>query len=98
MRPNHTRAPTRTHTHPHTHTQVETGEEPGLEYDADSEEELDALGALCTDPGSGLAPPLRFKLLHNLWCAGVPRSRSITITRADSAGAAAAAAAGGATR
>eukprot|EP00877_Chromochloris_zofingiensis_P005908 jgi/Chrzof1/1570/Cz10g12240.t1 len=58
---------------------VEVGEEPGLEYDADSEDELDALGALNSDPEVGIQKPLRFKLLHNLWSAGVPRSRRITI-------------------
>eukprot|EP00882_Tetradesmus_deserticola_P012294 GHRQ01013028.1.p1 GENE.GHRQ01013028.1~~GHRQ01013028.1.p1 ORF type:complete len:287 (+),score=158.48 GHRQ01013028.1:364-1224(+) len=63
---------------------VEVGEEPGLEYDADSEDELDALGGLCGEPAAGLPQPLRFKLLHNLWGAGVPRSRRITILRADS--------------
>lgn len=60
------------------------GEEPGLEYDADSEDELDALGGLCVDTQAGLQPPLRFKLLHNLWSAGVPRSRRITIQRENS--------------
>lgn len=65
--------------------QVEVGEEPGLEYDADSEDELDALSGLCGDPAAGLPTPLRFKLLHNLWSAGVPRSRRITIVRAESA-------------
>ncbi|KAF8057725.1 hypothetical protein HT031_005909 [Scenedesmus sp. PABB004] len=64
---------------------VEVGEEPGLEYDADSEDELDALGGLCADTTCGTGPPLRFKLLHNLWSAGVPRSRRITMLRADSA-------------
>eukprot|EP00879_Flechtneria_rotunda_P021606 GHRR01022773.1.p1 GENE.GHRR01022773.1~~GHRR01022773.1.p1 ORF type:complete len:562 (+),score=210.02 GHRR01022773.1:1856-3541(+) len=64
---------------------VEIGEEPGLEYGAESEEELDALSGLCTDSAAGLAPPLRFKLLHNLWDAGVPRSRRITIVRPHSA-------------
>eukprot|EP00878_Enallax_costatus_P020355 GHUV01021510.1.p1 GENE.GHUV01021510.1~~GHUV01021510.1.p1 ORF type:complete len:707 (+),score=273.69 GHUV01021510.1:214-2121(+) len=63
---------------------VEVGEEPGLEYDADSEDELDALGGLCVDTTAGLQPPLRFKLLHNLWSAGVPRSRRITIQRENS--------------
>lgn len=63
---------------------VEAGEEPGLEYDADSEEELDAVGALCTEPGAGLAPPLRFKLLHNLWSTGVPRTTNMTLARQDS--------------
>lgn len=64
--------------------QVEAGEEPGLEYDGDSEEELDAVGALCTDPSVGLQPPLRFKLLHNLWSTGVPRTTTMTIARQDS--------------
>jgi hypothetical protein len=32
----------------------------------------------------GLPLPLRFKLLHNLWGAGVPRSRRITIVRVES--------------
>jgi hypothetical protein len=67
-----------------THAQVEAGEEPGLEYDADSEEELDAVGALCTDPSVALQPPLRFKLLHNLWSTGVPRATTMTIARQDS--------------
>lgn len=65
-------------------SQVEAGEEPGLEYDAESEEELDAVGALCTEPSVGLAPPLRFKLLHNLWSTGVPRATTMTIMRQDS--------------
>lgn len=60
------------------------GEEPGLEYDADSEDELDALAGLAGDISAGLPPPLRYKLLHNLWAAGVPRSRRITIQRTGS--------------
>lgn len=62
---------------------VEIGEEPGLEYDADSEDELNALGGLAADLGG--PPPLRYKLLHNLWSAGVPRNRRITILRDDAA-------------
>jgi hypothetical protein len=61
--------------------QVEVGEEPGLEYDADSEDELDQLSALHCEADSGLQPPLRFKLLHNLWSQGVPRSRRMTLDR-----------------
>lgn len=56
-----------------------------MEYDGESEEELDAVGALCTDPTAGLQPPLRFKLLHNLWSTGVPRATTMTIARQDSA-------------
>jgi hypothetical protein len=77
---------------------VEAGDEPGLEYDEDSEAELGALERLTQGGGGGggggaageeeeeeeagwpLAaaaqpgPVLRFRLLHNLWCAGVPRA------------------------
>lgn len=44
----------------------------------------DELGAV-TDLGAdfGVPTPLRFKLLHNLWSAGVPRARRVTITRVD---------------
>jgi hypothetical protein len=45
---------------------VEIGEEPGLEYDSASDDELQAVSSLGAD--FGVAPPLRFKLLHNLWC------------------------------
>jgi len=65
--------------------QVEVGEEPGLEYDGDSEEELEALSSLGGDMSSGLGPALRYKLLHNLWASGVPRNRRITIQRPPSA-------------
>jgi hypothetical protein len=60
-------------------SQVEIGEEPGLEYGDESEDELNAVSDLGTD--FGVPPPLRFKLLHNLWSAGVPRARRVTIQR-----------------
>jgi hypothetical protein len=60
---------------------VEVGVEPGLEYDDTSEDELNAVSDLGAD--FGVPPPLRFKLLHNLWAAGVPRSRRVTITRVE---------------
>ncbi len=71
-------------THPPTNQQpdrpqVEIGEEAGLEYSSDSEQELDAVSELGAD--FGVPPPLRFKLLHNLWSAGVPRARRVTIKR-----------------
>jgi hypothetical protein len=66
--------------------QVEVGEEPGLEYDGDSEDELDQLSALHCDDELGMAPPLRFKLLHNLWSQGVPRNRAVTLGRKGSGG------------
>jgi hypothetical protein len=80
---------------------VEAGEEPGLEYGEQSEDELDALERLTAGGGGGggggaaggnddewwwpgvplpaaaaaqPGPVLRFRLLHNLWSAGVPRS------------------------
>lgn len=31
----------------------------------------------------GVPTPLRFKLLHNLWSAGVPRARRVTINRVE---------------
>ena len=49
---------------PYQNQQVEVGEEPGLEYGDESEDELLAAGELCAGGGP---PPLRFKLLHNLW-------------------------------
>ncbi|KAI8463417.1 MAG: hypothetical protein J3K34DRAFT_444097 [Monoraphidium minutum] len=61
--------------------QVEIGNEPGLEYDDVSEDELNAVSDLGAD--FGVPPPLRFKLLHNLWSAGVPRSRRVTIQRVE---------------
>jgi hypothetical protein len=66
--------------------QVEVGEEPGLEYDGDSEDELDQLSALHCDDELGMAAPLRFKLLHNLWSQGVPRSRAVTLGRRPGSG------------
>jgi hypothetical protein len=53
-------------------TQVEVGEEPGLEYGEESEDELSAVSSLGADFGA--PPPLRFRLLHALWAAGVPRA------------------------
>jgi hypothetical protein len=58
---------------------VEAGNEPGLEYDADSEDELEAIGA--AHSGGGDAAPVRFRLLHNLWASGVPRSKRMTIDK-----------------
>lgn len=63
-------------THPH---QVEAGTEPGLEYDDDSEDELDAISG--AHSGGGDTAPVRFRLLHNLWANGVPRGRMMTIER-----------------
>jgi len=59
--------------------QVEIGEEAGLEYNSDSDQELEA----CSEIGAdfGVPPPIRFKLLHNLWASGVPRARRMTIVR-----------------
>ena len=87
---------------------VEAGEEPGLEYGEQSEDELEALERLTAGGGGGggggagageggdddgdewwwpgvplpagssvaaqAGTVLRFRLLHNLWSAGVPRS------------------------
>lgn len=47
---------------------MEIGEEPGLEYGDESEDELNAVSDLGAD--FGVPAPLRFKLLHNLWSAG----------------------------
>mgnify|MGYP001806703133 CR=1 FL=1 len=67
---------------------VETGSEPGLEYDADSEDELEELaqvvakspassGAVsATVPPGGAAMAVRFRLLHDAWAAGMPRRRT----------------------
>ena len=60
---------------------MEIGEEPGLEYGDESEDELNAVSDLGSD--FGVPPPLRFKLLHNLWSAGVPRARRVTIQRVE---------------
>ncbi|KAI8469921.1 MAG: hypothetical protein J3K34DRAFT_511741 [Monoraphidium minutum] len=60
---------------------VEAGEEPGLEFGSDSEDELAAAAAL--GGGRGGAPPLRFQLLQRLWSAGVPRARRRTVQRAE---------------
>lgn len=46
-------------------TQVEIGEEPGLEYGEESEDELSAVSDLVGDPA--MPPPLRFQFLHSLW-------------------------------
>jgi len=58
---------------------VEIGEEVGLEYNNESEEELEHASSMGAEFGA--PPPLRFKLLHQLWAAGVPRSRRVTIQR-----------------
>ncbi|GFR44518.1 hypothetical protein Agub_g5785 [Astrephomene gubernaculifera] len=68
---------------------VEAGSEPGLEYDADSEDELEELAQVVakSSAGAGVAsitpPPAggaftatRFRLLHELWAAGMPRRRA----------------------
>ena len=47
--------------------------EPGIEYEAESETELDELGSLIG--GQGAAAPSRMKMLHQLWALGVPRRR-----------------------
>jgi hypothetical protein len=52
--------------------QVEAGEEPGLEYGEESEDELAAVSGMGADFGA--PPPLRFRLLHSLWAGGVPRA------------------------
>ena len=51
--------------HPFINQQVEVGEEPGLEYGDESEDELAAVSDMGLDFGA--APPVRFKLLHGLW-------------------------------
>ncbi|KAG2428812.1 hypothetical protein HXX76_011512 [Chlamydomonas incerta] len=68
---------------------VETGSEPGLEYDADSEDELEELAQVVakspassgaavspTVPPGGAAMAVRFRLLHDSWAAGMPRRRT----------------------
>ena len=47
--------------------------EPGIEYDADSEGELEELGLLV---GGGQGVPSRVRMLHQLWALGVPRRRA----------------------
>ncbi|GAX79856.1 hypothetical protein CEUSTIGMA_g7296.t1 [Chlamydomonas eustigma] len=47
--------------------------EPGIEYDAESESELDELGALV---GGSQGVPSRMRMLHQLWSLGVPRRKS----------------------
>lgn len=46
--------------------------EPGVEYDGDSERELEDLGLLV---GGGQGVPSRVRMLHQLWALGVPRKR-----------------------
>jgi len=48
-------------------------EVPGVEYEGESEEEVEALGAMVAGPG--LPAPSRIKMLHQLWALGVPRRR-----------------------
>ncbi|KIY95706.1 hypothetical protein MNEG_12254 [Monoraphidium neglectum] len=60
---------------------VEVGEEPGLEFGSESEDELAAVGNMGADLGA--APPLRFRLLARLWHGGVPRPRRVTGQRAE---------------
>lgn len=43
--------------------------EPGLEYDAESEDEMGSLAGVAGLPGAAG----RFKLLHDLWCLHAPR-------------------------
>jgi hypothetical protein len=56
-----------------TKRQVERGEEPGLEYGDESEEELEAVESLGDD--FDFPRPTRFRMLHRLWVSGVPRAR-----------------------
>ncbi|MEW5311714.1 MAG: hypothetical protein WDW38_003403 [Sanguina aurantia] len=55
---------------------MELGDEPGLEYDDDSQDELEDVSSL----SDGTA--VRFKLLHELWASGVPRMREVSIANA----------------
>lgn len=55
---------------------MELGDEPGLEYDDDSQDELEDVSSL----SDGTA--VRFKLLHELWASGVPRMREVSISNA----------------
>ena len=48
--------------------------EPGIEYEADSESELEDLGSMLGGGGGG-QPPSRMRMLHQLWALGVPRRR-----------------------
>ena len=68
--------PGATHSAAAAHVQVESGIEPGIEYDSDSETELESSGRLASAAPPSAPVPLRFKLLHELWAAGVPRKRS----------------------
>lgn len=51
-----------------------SGGEPGIEYEAESEGELDELGVL-VGGGQGGTAPSRMRMLHQLWALGVPRRR-----------------------
>ncbi|KAG1676958.1 hypothetical protein FOA52_014834 [Chlamydomonas sp. UWO 241] len=46
--------------------------EPGIEYEAESEAELEKAGAMI---GGGGGVPPRMRALHQLWASGVPRRR-----------------------
>ncbi|KAG1668741.1 hypothetical protein FOA52_014287 [Chlamydomonas sp. UWO 241] len=46
--------------------------EPGLEYDVESEGELEEMGVLVGGPAG---VPLRVRMLHQLWMRGAPRRR-----------------------
>ena len=48
--------------------------EPGIEYEADSESELEEMGNMLGGGGGG-QPPSRMRMLHQLWALGVPRRR-----------------------
>lgn len=49
--------------------------EPGVEYDAESEGEIEELGQLLGG-GHGAGVPSRIRMLHQLWALGVPRKRA----------------------
>lgn len=55
---------------------VTRGEEPGIEYDADSEAELESMSCLTSPVQDNSVRATRFGLLHQLWAAGVPRRRA----------------------
>ncbi len=64
--------------------QVEAGTQPGLEYDDESEDDLQAAASMAEDgvPQGGLAACAhRYRLLHELWASGVPRRSALTVGR-----------------
>ncbi len=64
---------------------MNAGAEPGVEYDADSEDELVGFGSMAAPPGTGS----RFRHLHELWYTGARFRGALSVASSSRMGSAA---------